>query len=250
MKYNAPIPLQQAEKYLIIKSIQDGDYEDREIRKEHPTRTHNGRGASIWNHINTQIDKNFNNDKFLVGSIWRGGWELVYLYDRSTKYLYTLMRGKNYTGLKNKKLADTVNHYSNLLSVLNGELLNNYEKENEQYSFGLPQHFDYDTSDQVEKALNTIISSINGEILCYCLILFEQQNGIVNHIEVKIPVFGMSSVYTEDWSEFIKPQYYQEYEKDNNIELPETDIDISVRDDNIKLFERKRDNKKKKTENK
>lgn len=57
-KYTTKIPIQQENIKAIIEGFQDGDFYYWENFKVHPTTTHNGRGAAIWNEIFTELEKN------------------------------------------------------------------------------------------------------------------------------------------------------------------------------------------------
>ncbi|MDF2586657.1 MAG: phiCD27 1 [Anaerocolumna sp.] len=236
MKYNTKIPIKQGDIRHIIQSFEDGYYEYFELEKEHPTTTHNGRGASIWNHIFTQLDKHFKTDGYQVNKIQRGLWEVLYVYDESSYYLYTYMRYKNFINLQNKEPENRLFHYCNVLSRINGKLLGTYEPENEQMSFGLEKTIIDEEADQkLTELLNEMIYSIKGKIETYALVLVNQEKGKVRDIECKIPIENLDSIYTESWNEFIgtdydMDEYINEFE---DIELQDTEILLTAKQDNV-----------------
>lgn len=208
MDYNKKIPLEQDKIQLIIKSFEDGEFEYTETFKEHPTVTRNGRGASIWNNIHTQLVKNFSMPGFTTGKIGRGPWELVYLFDESTKYLYTFMRKKNFINLhKENKASKRLFHYTNVLSKLNGNLLGTYTPKYQQLSFIDAITIDDKTQTKLEALLQEMVSAIEGDIKRYAIVLVDCKQGIVKQIECIIPIAYMNPMYIEDWSEYINAEY-------------------------------------------
>jgi len=236
MKYNTKIPIKQEDIRLIIKSFEDGYYEYFELEKEHPTTTHNGRGASIWNHIFTQLEKYFKTDGYQVNKIQRGLWKVLYVYDELSHYIYTYMRYKNFFNLQNKKPENKLFHYCNVLSRLNGKLLGTYEPEYEQMSFGLEKTIiDEEAEQKLAELLNEMTHKIKGKIEMYALVLVDQEKGKVRDIECKIPVENLNSIYTESWKEFIGTDYdVDEYKNDfDDIETLDTEILLTEKPDNV-----------------
>lgn len=243
MHYNKKIPLGQEQIQLIIKSFEDGEYEYLENYKEHPTVTQNGKGAAIWNNIHTQLVKNFSMQGYKTGIISRGPWNLIYVFDENTKYLYTFMRENNFVNIHKGNVEDKLFHYSNILSRLNGQLLGIYEPEYQQMSFINEIIIDDDTDTKLESILQTMISTINEKIERYAIVLVDCMHGEVKQIECVIPIAYMNPMYREDWSAFIKAEYATEryhveetMPNDNGAMMFETnsDINLSFRDDNEK----------------
>jgi hypothetical protein len=236
MKYSTRIPIKQEDIWSIIQSFEDGYYEYFELEKEHPTTTHNGRGASIWNHIFTQLEKHFRTEGYQVNKIQRGLWEVLYVYDEASNFLYTYMRYKNFVNLQNKKPENKLFHYCNVLSRLNGKLLGTYEPEYEQMSFGLEKTIiDEEAEQKLAELLSEMINSIKGKVEMYALVLVQQEKGKVRDIECKIPVENLNSIYTESWKEFIGTDYdMDEYKNEfDDIELQDTEILLTTKYDDI-----------------
>jgi Family of unknown function (DUF5986) len=242
MKYNTPIPIQQDDIRFIIQSFEDGYYEYFEKEKEYPTVTHNGQGAAIWNHIFTQLEKHFKRDGYQVNTIKRGLWEVLYVYDESSRYLYTFMRYNNFVTVQNKNPKDKLFYYGNVLSRLNGKLMGTYEPEYEQLYFFGSDNFIIDEEDdkELQELLNEMISKINGEIELYAIVLVQQEKGKVKEIECKIPIENLNSVYTEAWTEYIGTSYEMiEYKieveetqpEETEILVYDKDIDVSAKEE-------------------
>ena len=210
MNYNKKIPLEQEKIQLIIKSFEDGEFEYTENFKEHPTVTQNGRGAAIWNNIHTQIVRNFSIEGFKTGKISRGLWELIYLFDEKSKYLYTFMRDSNFINLQKGKMKDKLYHYTNILSRLNSSLLGTYEPQHQQLSFIDSFVIDCDIDTKLESLLQTMVGAINDNIERYALVLVDCKRGEVKRIECVIPIAYMNPMYREDWSRYINAEYSTE----------------------------------------
>lgn len=221
MYYNNKIPFEQDKIELVIKSFEDGEYLYIENYREHPTVTQNGKGAAIWNNIYTQLASNFKIPGYQTGKISRGFWDLLYLYDEETKYLYTFMREDNFKNLQSGRKRDKLFHYSNVLSRLNGELVGTYEIPYEQLSFLAEINVDEETDTRLETLVKDMTSSINGDIERYALVLVECKRGEVKGIECVIPIAYANPMYREDWSEYIKAEY----------EMPEYDVQETRPDD-------------------
>lgn len=243
MDYNKKIPLEQDKIQLIIKSFEDGEFEYIENFKEHPTVTENGRGAVIWNNIHTQLVKNFAIEGYKTGKISRGPWELIYLFDEESKYLYTFMRESNFINIHKGKMEDKIYHYTNILSRLNGSLLGTYEPQNQQLSLFDSFVVDCDTDTKLEALLQTMICEISDNIERYALVLVDCKRGEVKNIECVIPIDYMSPLYREDWSEYINAEYSTEsyhveetLPDDADVKLYEmnADINLSLRMDDSK----------------
>lgn len=247
MNYNKKIPLEQEKIQLIIKSFEDGEFEYTENFKEHPTVTQNGRGAAIWDNIHTQLKKNFSMLGFKTGTISRGPWELIYIFDERTKYLYTFMREKNFTNLHKGNMLSKLFHYSNILSRLNGKLLGTYEPQNQQMSFVDEIVIDGDTDAKLEYLLQEMANKINDDIERYAIVLVDYKHGVVKHIECVIPIAYMNPMYREDWSEYINAEYTTEnYHVEET--MPDEDaIMLYATNSDINLAIRDDENKKKKT---
>lgn len=144
------------------------------------------------------------------------------------------MRSKNLKNLRNKR-ENNIYHYLNVLSKLNDELEGRYQLNDEQLCLFEDEIFDREINDKLEKILNNMIKSFDGDIVRYALITFEQNCGNVTNIAGIIPVKGINDVYQEDWSECISAEYVDE--------SVETNIAVS---DTVILLQHKTNLKKKK----
>lgn len=151
------------------------------------------------------------------------------------------MREVNFVNLHTGDMQDRLFHYSNILSKLNGQLLDTYEPEYQQMSFVDVITIDDDTDTKLELLLQILVDSIDEKIERYAIVLVDCKHGMVKHIECVIPIAYMNPVYREDWSKYIRAEYvtdsyHVEETKpdDNEVILFETnsDINLSFREDN------------------
>lgn len=246
-KYTTKIPIHQENIQAIIEAFQDGDFNYWENFKEHPTTTHNGRGARIWNEIFTELEKKFTKEGFQVGKFNRGFWQVLFIYEEESKYLYTFMRYKNFVTLKNKSPQNKLMHYCNLLSKINGKLIGTYQIENEQLSFVSNIFSDNSVDTEVQEILNVMLGKIQGEVERYAIVLVRQERGKVQDIECKIPVEGLDSIYTESWKEYITVQYEDEDYNSEPFVAEETEILLFNNDEyNLEAVQKKRERRDKK----
>lgn len=210
--YDKKIPIPEIAIKQIISSIQDGEFSYWEQEQAEGKVTHNGRAADIWNHINTQVKRNLNPKRYVIDVVDRGNlWSFIYIYDLYTNYLYILMRIKNYKTLS-LDADNKIYHYCNELSYANSNLMGNYQIEYEQNScFVNTSRYDSEVLGIIESRLNEMLPGLIDKIDTFCMILFEQKNRKMKHIEAKIPILGFESIYTEDWSDFIKAEYTTEF---------------------------------------
>ena len=244
MKYNKKIPIEDDTIKSIIKAIEDGENEYYDVYYENPTITQNGKGAAIWNYINTSLSHSLEGTRYKVGILSRGIWKLVYLYDEETKYLYTFMRKQNYDSIRKMGSENNLLHYSNLLSVLNGELLDTYEPEFKQMSWFKQPLVENITEEEFDYAFQGIIESIDENVERYAIVLFDLDHCHMRSVECIIPVENMNTLYTEDWSSHIQVEYegtnYLDYEvrNDDNVQglnNSEDDIDLSIQKQELKI---------------
>ena len=130
-RYNEKIPLDTEAVKLIVKSIENADYLYRSYLLEEEFPTDNGSEGAKWNYINREVKKDLEEGRYQMEVLCRGPWKLLGIYDRETRYFYTLMREKNLLSLR-KNQCTKLFHYMNALSRLNEGLKTEYAIENEQ----------------------------------------------------------------------------------------------------------------------
>ena len=221
-KYDEAIPLGGLEVKKIVKVIEDADYLYKEYFNDNNFPTDNGKEGEIWNYINRGVIEQLPVEKFQIIVINRGRWKFLGIYDKTTKYFYTLMRDKNLKNLR-KKPHEHLFHYLNALSKLNDGLLGSYSVDYQQMSMFLEDTYDEDGEATLESILEKMVHKIDGNIERYALIVFDAINGQVRDIRGVIPAKGLSYFKEENWEEHLSANYTdgsetaQESESTNDI---------------------------------
>lgn len=247
MKYSMDIPLGSAYIKMIIDAIPNAYFLYQEHIDEQNFPTDNGSEGEIWNYINKCVVEVLPVDKFQIIVMNRGRWKFLGIYDRASKYLYTLMREKNLKNIR-KTISEHLFHYVNALSKLNDSLADTYQTVYHQMTmFGVGE-YDEHGEEILDKLLSTMISRIDGEIERYVLISFDaDRKGHVNEIKGIVPAKGLEYYKEESWTSYITEEYVSEKGTNQEIEISESAI-LLQRKPKIKRVSKKEDTKKRENE--
>lgn len=238
-RYKEKIPFDDRSIKVCVKAIEDADYLYKDYISEEEFLTNNGSEGLRWNYINREVKKNLTEERFQIEVLHRGPWGFLGIYDRATKYFYTLMREKNLAVLR--KSADArLFHYTNAFSRLNDILKETYTVENEQLCLFPDMMYDEDDEKNLDKILKSMISKIDGTIERYILISFNVSHGKVTSIKGIVPSVGMNYYKEEEWTDLLTASYSQET-KDG---LEEVTEDIILLERKPKLRRRKKKSEK------
>ncbi len=237
--YKEKIPMDGKYVKTFVRAIEDADYLYNNYMIEEDFPTDNGSEGARWNYINKQVKNNLLEDRFQIEVLHRGPWKFLGVYDRVTKYFYTMMREKNLATLR-RNAESRLFHYTNALSKLNEELRADYVVENEQLCLFPDMMYDEDGKNTIENILNTLIKNIDGTIKRYVLIAFDISHGQVTDIKAVIPAMGMNYFKEENWTDFLSASYATE-DKGGQEEVSE---DVVLLERRPKLERRKRDDEK------
>lgn len=219
MKYEIDIPLSPEFIKMIIAAIPTAYHLYNEHYYEENFPTDNGKYGELWNYINKCIVAQMPNDKFQVVIIDRGIWKFLGIYDRNSKYLYTLMRDKNLRNIR-RTISEHLFHYLNALSKLNDSLANVYQPIYRQMTLFNYDEYDDLGNDKLDKILSSMIREIEGEIVRYVLITFDVNGtGQVVRINGIIPAKGLDYYREENWGHLVAPDYntVEEVEIENGV---------------------------------
>lgn len=147
--YREKIPLDSYIIKLIVKSIENADYLYQNYLLEEKFPTNNGSEGAKWNYINREVKKDLEAGRYQIDVLCRGPWKFLGIYDRKTRYFYTLMREKNLMSLR-KSPNTKLFHYVNALSRLNEGLRSKYRIENEQLSLFPNMMYDKDGEENLD----------------------------------------------------------------------------------------------------
>lgn len=206
-RYNEKIPLDTDVVKLIVKSIENADYLYRSYLLEEEFPTDNGSEGAKWNYINREVKIDLEEGRYQMEVLCRGPWKFLGIYDRETRYFYTLMREKNLLSLR-KNQCTKLFHYMNALSRLNEGLKTEYAIENEQLCLFPDMMYDEEGEETLDRILKKLTAKIDGSIERYVLISFDISHGQVTAIKGTVPAVGMNYYKEEDWADLLNASYY------------------------------------------
>lgn len=207
MKYELDIPLKPLYVKMIAEAIPNAYFLYHDHIEEQHFITDNGRGGEIWNYINKCVSEVLPANRFQILVMNRGIWKFLGIYDKQTRYLYTLMREKNLRNIRGR-ITYHLFHYLNALSKLNDALDEEYEPIYHQMScFGVDS-YDDEGNELLDNILKPMISKIDGDIKRYVLIAFDTDRfGVVQDIRGIIPAKGLDFYKEENWNSYISVEY-------------------------------------------
>ncbi|MBR2140455.1 MAG: hypothetical protein IJ963_06325 [Phascolarctobacterium sp.] len=200
--YMKVIPLEVEIIIKIVNSIEAADYVCREELASYNCPTDNGIDGMYWNFRNREIERVLKGDRFHINVMRRGIWKLIGIYDKQTKFFYTLMRCKNFYNLR-KNASKKLMHYLNALGRLNKNLLDKYDLLGEQLVLGEEFALDKTYYEKLDDILASLLKDVDGDIETYALISFEMQYGQISQLEGIIPSVGMNYFARENWIDCI-----------------------------------------------
>ena len=205
-QYKEQIPSGEAFIKSIVKAIENADYLYMSYVEEEKFPTDNGSGGAKWNYINREVKNNLEEGRYQIDILCRTPWKFLGIYDRETKYLYTLMREKNLLSLR-KNQGKNRFHYANALSRLNEKLKSEYTVENEQLSLFPNMTYDEEGEETLDAIMEKLTDKIDGSIERYVLISFDILNGQVTAIKGTVPSVGMNYYKEENWVDLLNASY-------------------------------------------
>jgi hypothetical protein len=201
MVNNITIKLSEEDKMLFTESIRNGLDKFGDYKIEHPTVTRIGYTGTQWDYINTECSDALPKSKFDISVCSRGVWELILIYDKESKYLYTLMKDKRFEDLKKQLKKDKV-HYLEAITKLNVKF---WEESQEQGSFFAD--ISEIKSEKIEKTIEQMLKDINEDIEAHILVTFTERQNELFSISASIVTPTLNIIYAEKWNEYIQPKY-------------------------------------------
>lgn len=166
--------------------------------------THNSTPTRIWDHLNTNLCKNFNGMDIIAHKTKRGSWELVPVFEKETGFLYVLMRENRFKILKKESSKRKKAHYTEALAkTLNKDLQAKYY----QLALGEDNDGKFNDADYVRGIVQKIFEDLNipnNIVKRHALILFNDVNGMLSSLRCCIIDSNLNIVEDEIWNEYIK----------------------------------------------
>ena len=84
----------------IVRCVEDAVGDDiRADIRQHDLQTRNSIPSRIWDLLNTNIIKTLDAEDCTIAKAYRGPWEMLIVFERSTQCILTFMREKRFTCL-------------------------------------------------------------------------------------------------------------------------------------------------------
>lgn len=226
------------DKKKMVEAIMGGLQNAKDRVRSENTLTANWRRIGKWDYMFSSIVDVIRGQDNFKYCIWdRGIFDVVLLYDKETKTIYSFLKRENFNKImKRRKIKKA--HYLDALLTYNKE----YQDSQLQISMVESEPFITDEVELQAQHLRKELESMlqNNEINQYITIVLDYKGFSLQHVTSYICTKYLKVVDFEDWSEYITPSYSsaevvddQVYEVDNDIKnkirikphvQPETDI--------------------------
>lgn len=183
---------------IVMRSISEavGDLIKEDVKRNR-LRTHNGNGGRIWDFLNTELCEGFNSPDCMAYVTQRGPWEMVMVYERESKRLFTFMREARFATIRKEAYKRRRMHYLDMLTRhLNKELL---------APVGQTSLFEnkFDDQDDLHELVGRLLCALQRDgavIERHVLVLFESQNYQLTSIRAVMLDSNLDIVAEENWS--------------------------------------------------
>ena len=173
-----------------------GDLIKEDVKRNH-LRTHNGNGGRIWDFLNTELCEAFNSLDCMAYVTQRGPWEMVMVYERESKRLFTVMREARFATIRKETYRRRRMHYLDMLTRhLNKDLT---------APFGQTAMFENEFVDQddLHELVGRLLRDLQRDgvvIERHVLVLFESQNYQLTSARAVMLDSNLDIVAEENWS--------------------------------------------------
>ena len=185
----------------IMRSISEavGDLIKEDLQRNH-LKTHNGNGGRIWDFLNTELCSAFNSPNCMAYVSQRGPWEMVLVYERESKRLFTFMREARFASIQKETYRRRRMHYLDMLTRhLNKDLLAPIGQ------ISLIDH-EFEDQDNLHELVGRLLHDLERDgavIERHVLVLFESQNYQMTSIRAVILDSNLDIVAEDNWNNYI-----------------------------------------------
>lgn len=184
----------------IVHSIADAGEQTKEEIERANLKTGNGTPGRIWDFVNTNLCSRLDFVDCMAHTQKRGCWEMVFIYDPNTEYIYTVMREKRYSQLRAEIRKRKNMHYLDILARhVNADLTS----PQGQLSFDAVEFQD---GSKLKEKFADLVQNFMGQesvIKRYVLILFDESQFELHSVRAVTVDSNLNVVDEADWSEFI-----------------------------------------------
>lgn len=182
---------------LIVRCLEDavGDRLKEDVQRNH-LRTHNGDGGRVWDFINTGLCECFDGPDCMAGITKRGPWEMVLVYERESKRLFTFMREARFAAIQKDMPRRRRMHYLDMLARhLNSDLL----------APGQIGWFDktFADEDDLKELVGRLLSTLESDgviIERHVLVLFESRGYQLTSVRAVMVDTNLNIAAEENWT--------------------------------------------------
>ena len=185
----------------IIQSVYDavGDL-IKEDNRRYRLRTRNGNGGRIWDFLNTSLCESFDSPDCMAYVVNRGPWEMVIVYEKKTKWIYTIMREARFSSIRHDTPKRRRMHYLDMFTRhFNSDLL---------ASIGQTRMFtkEFTDEDELHELVSKMLYALQADgvvIERHVLVLFDSRNYQLTSIRAAVIDSSLDIVAEEDWTNSI-----------------------------------------------
>ena len=201
MAYRLTLGIHTDVRDTIIQCLSEavGDLIKEDVRRNR-LRTHNGDGGRIWDFLNTELCEAFSSLDCMASVTHRGPWEMVLVYERESKSLFTFMREARFSTIRKETYKRRRMHYLDMLTRhLNKNLL---------APVGQTVMFENEFVDQdnLRELVDRLLCNLlrDGAIIeRHVLVLFESQDYQLTSVRAVMLDSNLDVVVEENWSNMI-----------------------------------------------
>lgn len=187
----------------IVRCVEDAVGDDiRADIRQHDLQTRNSTPSRIWDLLNTNVIKTLETEDCTIAKAHRGPWEMLIIFEKTTKCILTFMREKRFAELRNRQHKRVHMHYIDIMAKqFNKSLLS----DQQQLSF-LPHTFS--DEDRLAELVQTMLHDLEGDaevVRHHVLVLFETVGYQLTHIRAVMvtPSLDIAQNSEQDWSRYI-----------------------------------------------
>lgn len=185
----------------ITQSVYDavGDLIKEDVRR-YRLRTRNGNAGRVWDFLNTSLCESLDSPDCMTYVVNRGPWEMVIVYEKKTKWIYTIMREARFASIRHNTPKRRRMHYLDMFTRhFNRDLL---------ASIGQIHMFTKEFSDESE--LSELVGKmlyalrVDGAVIDrHVLVLFDSRNHQLTSIRAVMIDSNLDIVAEENWTSSI-----------------------------------------------
>jgi len=205
----------------IVRCIEEAVGDDiREDIQRNGLKTRNSVPSRIWDLLNKKLIEELEIENCAVVTARRGPWEMVIIFEKTTKHILTFMRKKRFSELQRSQRKRDRMHYVDMLTLqFNKELLAEY-----QQTSLFPNHFSdiKELAELVKRLLHDLKSDVSI-VRHHVLIIFETVGYQLTNIKAIMvtPNLDIAKGCEQDWSKYITPSESLVVEKVTHSDAPE-----------------------------